>query len=97
MKEKPDERAFEMLAQLFKDLGDVTRVKILFAISEEEKPVYEISTELSMSQSAVSHQLRVLKQARLVRYRKQGQKVFYTLDDEHVHRIFIQGMVHINE
>lgn len=97
MIEKPDERAFEMLAELYKNLGDVTRVKILFAISENEKSVNEISAALSMSQSAISHQLRVLKQARLVRYRREGRMIFYSLDDHHVHQIFKQGMVHIYE
>jgi ArsR family transcriptional regulator len=90
-------KEFDMLADFFKNLGDVTRVRILFAISDDEKSVNEIAGELSMSQSAISHQLRILKQARLVRYRKEGKMAFYTLDDDHVKQIFKQGMVHINE
>ncbi|MCY6957097.1 ArsR/SmtB family transcription factor [Clostridium brassicae] len=83
------------LADFFKVLGDNTRIKILFALSVNEMCVCDISTLLSMNQSAVSHQLRVLRGARLVKYRKEGKVVYYSLDDEHVENVFKQGLDHI--
>lgn len=91
-----DENLYD-LAELFKVFGDTTRVKILYALYESEMCVCDISVLLNMTQSAISHQLRVLKQARLVKYRKDGKIVFYALDDEHVKQIFDQGFIHINE
>ena len=91
-----DERLFE-LAELFKVFGDTTRVKILSALFESEMCVCDIATLLNMNQSAISHQLRVLKIARLVKYRKDGKTVFYSLDDEHIKNIFDQGLEHIDE
>lgn len=93
----PEEENLYDLAELFKVFGDTTRIKILCALFESEMCVCDISMLLGMNQSAISHQLRVLKQARLVKYRKDGKVVYYSLDDEHVKSIFDQGLVHINE
>lgn len=83
------------LAEFFKVLGDSTRIKILYALSVNEMCVCDISNLLNISQSAVSHQLRVLRTARLVKYRKEGKVVYYSLDDEHVENVFRQGLDHI--
>lgn len=93
----PEEEVLYDLAELFKVFGDTTRIKILCALFESEMCVCDIAALLSMNQSAISHQLRVLKQARLVKYRKEGKVVYYSLDDEHVKQIFDQGLVHIKE
>lgn len=85
------------LAELFKVFGDTTRIRILCALSESEMCVCDIAVLLNMTQSAISHQLRVLKQARLIKYRKAGKVVFYSLDDAHVRQIFEQGLNHVNE
>jgi len=85
------------LAELFKVFGDTTRIKILWALAESEMCVCDIAFLFNMTQSAISHQLRVLKQARLVKNRKEGKVVFYLLDDAHVKQIFDQGLIHINE
>ena len=85
------------LAELFKIFGDPTRIKILWALDEAEMCVCDISVLLNMTQSAISHQLRVLKQANLVKKRKTGKIVFYSLKDEHVKQIFDQGLIHISE
>lgn len=83
------------VADLFKVFGDSTRIKILRALALDEMCVCDIAALLGISQSAVSHQLRTLKNARLVKYRKTGKIVYYTLDDEHVLKIFNQGLEHI--
>ncbi len=83
------------LSELFKSLGDQTRLKILFALSMNEMCVCDIATLLEMSQSAISHQLRVLRNVRLVKYHKVGKVVYYTLDDDHVNEIFRQGLDHV--
>jgi len=93
----PEEEMLYDLAELFKVFGDSTRIKILWALDESEMCVCDIAFLLNMTQSAISHQLRVLKQAHLVKYRKDGKIVFYSLDDEHVRQILDQGLVHINE
>ncbi|BAE82619.1 ArsR/SmtB family transcription factor [Desulfitobacterium hafniense] len=93
----PQEEILYDLAELFKVFGDSTRIKILWALDEAEMCVCDISYLLNMTQSAISHQLRVLKQANLVKSRKEGKIVFYSLDDEHVRQIFDHGLVHINE
>jgi len=93
----PEEETLYDLAELFKVFGDTTRIKILCALFESEMCVCDIAALLSMNQSAISHQLRVLKQASLVKYRKEGKVVYYSLDDEHVKQIFDQGLVHIRE
>ncbi len=92
----PDENTVLNLAELFKALGDPTRVRILFALSSGELCVCDLAEVLQMSQSAISHQLRLLRAARIVRYRKQGKNVFYSLDDAHVVRLFEQGLAHVS-
>jgi len=96
-KNMPEDEHLYDLAELFKVFGDTTRIKILYALFAAEMCVCDIAVLLNMTQSAISHQLRVLKQARLVKYRKEGKVVYYTLDDEHVKEIFDQGLIHINE
>lgn len=93
----PTEETLYDLAELFKVFGDSTRIKILWALDESEMCVCDIAFLLNMTQSAISHQLRVLKQAHLVKYRKSGKIAFYSLDDEHVREILDQGLVHIKE
>ncbi len=85
------------LADLFKILGDSTRIKILCALFQAEMCVCDIAALLEMTQSAISHQLRVLKQANLVKFRKEGKVVYYSLEDDHVESIFDQGLIHITE
>ena len=97
MDKMPEEESLYDLAELFKVFGDSTRIKILCALSEAEMCVCDIAVLLNMSQSAISHQLRVLKQARLVRNRKEGKIVYYSLDDNHVKEIFKQGLDHVAE
>lgn len=87
----------EKLANFFKVLGDFTRVKILYALSESELCVCDISSLLDMTQSAISHQLRVLRAANLVKYRREGKVIYYSLDDDHVRNVFGQGLEHIVE
>ena len=96
-KNLPDEEDLYDLAELFKVFGDSTRVRILCALDEAEMCVCDIAALLNMTQSAISHQLRVLKQARLVKNRKEGKVVYYSLDDDHVKSIFNQGLMHIKE
>ncbi len=93
----PEEDKLVDLAELFKVLGDITRVKIIFLLFKEEMCVCDIAESISMTQSAISHQLRVLKQARLVKFRKEGKVVFYSLDDDHISKIFDCGLHHIEE
>lgn len=93
----PEEETLYDLAELFKVFGDSTRIRILWALDEAEMCVCDIAFLLNMTQSAISHQLRVLKQAKLVRNRKEGKVVYYSLDDEHVRKIFDQGLIHISE
>lgn len=96
-KQMPEEESLYDLAELFKVFGDTTRIKILCALFEAEMCVCDIAALLNMTQSAISHQLRALKQARLVKYRKDGKVVFYSLDDDHVQSIFRMGLTHISE
>lgn len=93
----PQEETLYDLAELFKVFGDTTRIKIICALFQEEMCVCDMAALLGMTQSAISHQLRVLKQARLVKYRREGKVVYYSLDDEHVKAIFDQGLMHIKE
>ncbi len=85
----------ELLADFFKVLGDKTRVRILLALSFSEMRVVDIAVLLGMTQSSISHQLRILRQARLVRTRKAGKSSFYSLDDEHVEHIVAEGFQHL--
>ena len=93
----PVEEEVYDLAELFKMLSDPTRVKILYSILENEINVSDITEIVGSTQSAVSHQLRVLKHARLVKYRKLGKSVIYSVSDEHVATILSMGMEHISE
>lgn len=93
----PDQEDLTHLAEFFKVFGDSTRIKILSSLAEGEMCVCDIAYLLGMTQSAISHQLRTLKQARLVKNRKDGKVVYYALDDEHVKQIIDQGLVHISE
>ena len=95
--EMPDDEKLYDLAELFKVFGDSTRIKILYALFEAELCVCDIAQLLGLTQSAVSHQLRVLKAGRLVKPRKDGKTVFYSLADDHVRTLIAQGMEHINE
>lgn len=92
----PDELLYD-LAELFKIFGDSTRIKILYALLQSELCVYDIASLLDVTQSAVSHQLRVLKSSKLVKFRREGKTVYYSLADDHVIRILSQGMEHIEE
>ncbi len=93
----PAESELYDLADLFKVFGDSTRIKILYALYENEMCVYDIASILNMTQSAISHQLRILKQNRLVKFRKEGKNVLYTLADQHVFTILSQGIEHVEE
>ena len=86
---------FRDLAETFKVLGDETRVKILYALSQREHCVQELVEILGMTPSAVSHQLRRLRDKNLVRYRKEGKMVYYSFDDEHIGKLFRQGLDHV--
>ena len=93
----PEEEILYDLAELFKIFGDSTRIKILYVLFESEMCVFDISQLLNMSMSAISHQLRILKQNRLVKSRREGKAVFYSLADGHVRTIINQGLEHIQE
>ncbi len=93
----PDEDELYDLAELYKVFADSTRIKILYVLFESEMCVCDIAQLLEMSQSAISHQLRVLKQSKLVKFRRDGKTIFYSLADEHVRTIMDQGIEHIEE
>ncbi len=93
----PEETKLYDLAELFKVFGDSTRIRILFVLFESEVCVCDLAEALNMTQSAISHQLRILKQSKLVKARRDGKSIFYSLADEHVRSIINQGMEHINE
>ena len=93
----PDDEILYDLAELFKVFGDSTRIKILYALFEEEMSVQRLAQLLSVSQSAVSHQLQILKANKLVKYRRDGKTVYYSLADDHVTSIINQGMEHVTE
>ncbi|MCM0649528.1 metalloregulator ArsR/SmtB family transcription factor [Clostridium swellfunianum] len=88
-------KVFTDLSELFKVFGDYTRIKIIYALFKKELCVCDIAELLGMSQSSISHQLRVLKAARLVKFRKEGKVVYYSLDDEHIGSIFNAGLEHL--
>ncbi len=96
-KEMPKEEELYDLAELFKVFGDSTRIRILFVLFEAEVCVCDLAEVLHMTQSAVSHQLRILKQAKLVNARREGKSVLYSLADDHVRTIIAQGREHIEE
>ena len=93
----PDDEVLYELADLFRVFGDSTRVKILYALHDNELCVQDIANAVQLSQSAVSHQLRVLKTSKLVKFRRDGKTVFYSLADDHIQTIMNQGMEHILE
>lgn len=93
----PKEETLYDLAELFKVFGDSTRIKIICALFESEMCVCDLSNLLNMTQSAISHQLRVLKNARLVKFRREGKIIYYSLDDDHIKQIFDAGLNHIME
>lgn len=93
----PDEELLYDLADLFKVFGDTTRIKILYALMTKEMCVADLAETIGATQSAVSHQLRNLKQSRLVRAKRDGKNVIYSLADDHVHTMLDQGMTHICE
>lgn len=93
----PDEMELYDLAELFKVFGDSTRIRILFVLFEAEVCVCDLAETLHMTQSAISHQLKILKQNKLVKSRREGKSIFYSLADEHVRTIIDQGREHIEE
>ena len=97
LEQPPDDEILYDLAELFKIFGDSTRIKILYALSESELCVNDIAQLLNLSQSSVSHQLRILKDSKLVRFRREGKIIFYALDDDHVRNIINMGMEHVEE
>lgn len=97
LENQPDDEYLYDLADLFKTFGDSTRIKILYALFEGELCVGDLGTILKLSQPAISHQLKVLKDAKLVKFRREGKVIFYSLDDDHVRSILSIGMNHIEE
>ena len=95
LSDMPDEGTLCELAEFFRVFGDSTRIRILYALSKSEMCVCDIAELLNVSQSAVSHQLQILRSKRLVKYRREGKTVFYSLNDEHIFTIIGQGIDHI--
>lgn len=93
----PQDEILYELADFFKVFGDSTRIKILYALFTSDMCVQDLAAALAMNQSAISHQLRILKQAGLVKYRKEGKYTFYALDDDHVSQMIAQGLTHLAE
>lgn len=91
-----DDESSRRLAEIFKVLGDPTRIRLLALLTKQEMCVTDIATSLNMGQSAISHQLRVLRGARLVKFRKEGKEAWYSLDDEHVVKLMSQGLEHVS-
>ncbi|MDO5155103.1 MAG: metalloregulator ArsR/SmtB family transcription factor [Eubacteriales bacterium] len=97
LQSQPAEEVLYDLAELFKVFGDSTRIRILYALIESELCVGDIALMLNLGQSAVSHQLKLLKDAKLVKFRREGKVIFYALNDDHVRTILNMGMEHIEE
>ena len=95
LKNMPKPELFSELAEFFKILGDTTRAKILYALDQNEMCVCDIANVLGMSKSSISHQLKTLKLSGIVKFRKEGKEVYYTLDDEHIKELFEVGIEHI--
>lgn len=93
----PEDTVLQDLSDLFKVFGDMTRIRILYVLLNSEMCVCDLAQILEMSQSAISHQLRVLKQMKLVKNRREGKTVFYSLADDHIQTILSQGMEHVTE
>lgn len=91
------EEVFESLSETFKALGDTTRIKIIYALAQEELCVYCIAKILNMSDSAISHQLRILRNMNLVKHRREGQMVYYSLDDNHIRHLLKDCLEHVEE
>ena len=96
LQNKPQKEELESLSVLFKILGEKTRINILWALDNHEMCVCDIANVLKMTKSAVSHQLRLLRQSQIVKTRKSGKEVYYTLDDEHIQKLFEIALEHIN-
>ena len=94
---QPEDEYLYDLSELFKIFGDSTRIKILYSLFETELCVSDMASILNLSQSSVSHQLRILKDAKLVKFRREGKTIFYSLDDDHVRMILSLGMEHVEE
>lgn len=92
-----NEKSLYDAAELFKLFSDASRIRILYSLLNKEKSVSEIYNELNMNQSAVSHQLRLLKNSKLIKNRKEGKIVYYSLADKHVHNMLSQGIKHVEE
>jgi ArsR family transcriptional regulator len=92
-----DDESAAALAETFRVLGDPTRIRILDALQRSEVPVCDLAGVLGVTQSAVSHQLRLLRSMRLVRARREGRHIYYALDDEHIAKLFKQGLEHVQE
>ncbi|MBQ1900481.1 MAG: helix-turn-helix transcriptional regulator [Erysipelotrichaceae bacterium] len=97
MNRKIDENTLYDTAELFKNFSDSTRIRILYCLFEKERSVTEIADLLKMNQSAISHQLRFLKNSKLVKNRRDGKTIYYSLDDDHVYNIISQGIEHVQE
>ncbi len=96
LKNKPKEKELENLTTLFKILGDSTRTKILWILDHHEMCVCDIANVLNMTKSSISHQLAILRETGIIRFRRSGKEVYYTLDDEHISRLYEIGLEHIN-
>ncbi|MBR5755033.1 MAG: winged helix-turn-helix transcriptional regulator [Erysipelotrichaceae bacterium] len=94
---KTTENTLYDVAELFKNFADSTRIRILHCLFEHERSVNEIADLLNMNQSAISHQLRILKNSKLVKNRREGKTIYYSLDDDHVYNIICQGIEHVEE
>ncbi|MGL4338639.1 MAG: ArsR/SmtB family transcription factor [Turicibacter sp.] len=92
----PSDETLLKLAELYKAMGDGTRIKIISALVQSEMCVCDLANLLQMTQSAISHQLRVLRQTHLVTFRKEGKVVYYSLDDNHIKMLYEQGLVHVS-
>lgn len=95
LEKMPKQELFNNLAEFFKIIGDITRTKILYALDQNEMCVCDIANVLGMSKSSISHQLAVLRKSRIVKCRKDGKEVYYTLDDEHIQKVFEVGIEHV--
>ena len=92
-----DDKSIMRLVDFYKLFSDMSRLKILYLLSMEEMCVCDIAATLSMNQSTVSHQLKTLRNSRLIRYRREGKVVYYSLDDDHIGQVLLQGMLHLSE
>ena len=97
MQSVPEKETIDHLAELFKGFADATRVHILYLLAEGEKCVTEIAEQVDLSQSAISHQLRILKQMQLIKFRREGKNILYSLADDHVKTILEMGLEHVLE